>query len=369
LYFAAEFSLLANNMPRQSSNIKPPKTGIFRVIGLMSGTSMDGIDVALIETDGQKQLSRRGFATYVYPEDFRIKLRAALGKKTAPAVEKELTKLHAQAVKDFLKKKKLKAKDIHALGFHGHTLFHKPEKKTTVQIGDGKLLARLTSIPVVWDFRTDDVKAGGQGAPLVPVYHRALAGSFNKPCAFVNIGGVANITYIGERNELLAFDTGPGNALLDDWVLKHTGKPFDDGGKLARQGKADKKFLKKFLKHSFFGKKPPKSLDRDDFASFVPKHLKVADGAATLAAMTALSIAQGLRHLPKPPKFLAITGGGRKNSELLRLLKKETGCAVLPVEKKKLNGDAMEAEAFAYLAVRVIKKMAITFPGTTGRKK
>jgi anhydro-N-acetylmuramic acid kinase len=335
----------------------------------MSGTSMDGIDVALIETDGQKQLIRRGFATYSYPEDFRKKLRAALGKKTAPAVEKELTKLHAFAVKDFLKKKKLRPKDIHAAGFHGHTLLHKPSSKITVQIGDGKSLAKLTGIPAVWDFRSDDVKAGGQGAPLVPVYHRALAASFPKPCAFVNIGGVSNITYLGERNELLAYDTGPGNALLDDWVLKHTGKPFDTGGKLAGKGKADKRFLKKFLKHPFFAKKPPKSLDRDDFARFVPKHLNPADGAATLAAMTALSIAEGLKHLPKPPKFLAITGGGRKNAELLRLLKKETGIAVLPVEKKKLNGDAMEAEAFAYLAVRVIRKLAITFPGTTGRKK
>lgn len=351
-------------MPKQSHRIARPKTRLYKLLGLMSGTSMDGIDVAYIETDGRKAVKRGAFMSVPYGAAFRKKLRASLGKQAAPAVEKELTQLHAAAVTAFLKKHKVKP---HALGFHGHTLFHAPKKKITVQIGDGKLLSKLTKLPVVWDFRSDDVKAGGQGAPLVPVYHQALAAKWPLPVAFINIGGVSNITYISKK-ELIAFDTGPGNALLDDWVLKHTGKRFDNNGALASKGRIDQKHVAKFLKHSFFARKPPKSLDRDEFAKFVPHHLNKADGAATLAALTAQSIAAAFKHLPQKPKLLAITGGGRKNAVLMRLIAKATGCKVIKVEDKKLDGDAMEAEAFAYLAARVLEKLPLSYSTTTGRK-
>ncbi|HVY12561.1 MAG TPA: anhydro-N-acetylmuramic acid kinase [Alphaproteobacteria bacterium] len=353
-------------MPQQSHVIKRPKNGVFRILGLMSGTSMDGIDVALLETDGKTFVKRGRFASYAYSAAFRKKLRASLGKKRAPQVERELTQLHARAVKTFLKT--FKIKNVDALGFHGHTILHAPGKRITVQIGDGKLLAKLTGLPVLWDFRTEDVKAGGQGAPLVPVYHQALAATWKQPCAFVNIGGVANITYIDGKN-LIAFDTGPGNALMDDYMMRWEKKPFDRNGTIASLGRARQKDVEAFLRHPFFKKKPPKSLDRDAFTRFMPQHGVVPDAVMTLTAMTAQSIAAGLKHVPKKPRLLAVTGGGRKNKTLMQALARAAGIPVIKVEDKKLNGDALEAEAFAYLAARVILKLPISFKTTTGRKK
>lgn len=329
---------------------------------------MDGIDVAHIETDGRGRLQAKGFISLPYTPAFRKKLRSVLGKEKAPAVEKELTALHARAVRQYLKKYKMKADDVDVIGFHGHTLLHAPQKKKTVQIGDGAALAKAVHIPVVYDFRSDDVRAGGQGAPLVPVYHQALATKFKKPIAFLNIGGVANVTFIDAKGNLLAFDTGPGGALLDDWVQKHTGSAFDKNGALAAKGQADIAHVKAFLKHPYFKKVPPKSLDRDAFRSFIPHHLNAADGAATLSLMTALSIAQGLKAMPQKPKQLVVCGGGRKNIYLMKLLAMVTGLKTTPIEKLKQNGDATEAEAFAYLAVRVLLGLPITFKGTTGRK-
>lgn len=334
----------------------------------MSGTSMDGIDVAHLETDGRGKVKAKGFLSVPYTAAFRKKLRGMLGKSKAPAVEKELTALHARAVKLFLKKYKLSAGDVNIIGFHGHTLLHAPHKKITVQIGDGAALAKSVGIPVVYDFRSEDVKAGGQGAPLVPVYHQALSAKLKKPVVFLNIGGVANITFIDAKGNLLAFDTGPGGALLDDWVFKHTGRAYDKNGALASKGEADIPHVKAFLKHPYFKKAAPKSLDRDVFRSFLPHHLNAADGAATLSLMTALSIAQGIKALPEKPKQLVVCGGGRRNTYLMKLLAMVTGIKTIPIEKLKQNGDATEAEAFAYLAVRVVLGLPITFKGTTGRK-
>lgn len=356
-------------MPRLTQSMTRPKKRPFCMLGLMSGTSMDGIDVAYLETDGGKLVRPGAFATYPYRTAFRKKLRAALGKKKAPKLlEAEFTRLHAKAVLHFLKNHRLKAEAVDAIGFHGHTLYHAPEKRQTLQMGDGKLLAQLTSIPVVYDFRSDDVKAGGQGAPLVPAYHRALAAALPRPVAFLNLGGVANITLIGKKDELLAFDTGPGNALLDDWVLHHKGKAFDAGGKLAAKGKVDGGHVRGFMQQAYFLKAPPKSLDRDMFAPWVPNHLNAADGAATLAAMSAVAVGIAFLHLPQKPKQLIVCGGGRHNAELMRLIKHYTKTPVVPVEKLKLNGDAIEAEAFAYLAARVVLGLPISFAGTTGRK-
>ncbi|NDE91248.1 MAG: anhydro-N-acetylmuramic acid kinase [Alphaproteobacteria bacterium] len=341
----------------------------FNVIGLMSGTSVDGIDVAVLQTDGLALVKTGAFASYPYTAAFRKKVKAAFGKRKAPAVEKELTVLHARAVNHFLKTHKMKAGDFDCIGFHGQTIAHNPAKGYTVQIGDGKLLHKLTDIPVVYDFRSDDVKAGGQGAPLVPVYHQALAAKQKKPTVFLNIGGLANITYVGAKGELLATDTGPGNAMIDDWVLKHTKRAYDKDGALAAKGTVDEAFVRTFLKHPFFKKKMPKSLDRNAFTACIPDHLNAADGAATLTQMMVEAIAVTLKLCPKKPSTIIVCGGGRKNRDMMRRLHLATGAKIVPIETMKLDGDATEAQAFAYLAVREILGLPISFKGTTGRKK
>jgi anhydro-N-acetylmuramic acid kinase len=356
-------------MTKITRAINRPEKRLFRILGLMSGTSMDGIDVALLETDGRDVVRPGAFMSVPYQPPFRKRLRSCLGKKKPPATsEAELTRLHADAVKRFLKKYKMRAADIDALGFHGHTILHAPEKGITVQMGDGTLLHKLTSIPVVYDFRSDDVKKGGQGAPLVPVYHKALSAKWEKPCVFLNIGGVANLTFIDKRGNLLACDTGPGNALMDDWVMQRTGKAFDKNGALAAKGRVDEKWVRHFLKHKFFRKEPPKSIDRDMFGAFMPHHLNTRDGAATLNAMTVQSIAVALKQLPQKTSYIVVCGGGRKNRVLMKRLEDETGLKIILSDAKKLNGDALEAQAFAYLAARVILRLPITFPGTTGVK-
>ncbi len=360
----AKFSKLFNSMARNAS-----KKRIFNVIGLMSGTSMDGIDVAVLHTDGQAMIQTGAFITCPYPSAIRKELKSVLGKRKAPALEKKLTQLHAVAVRKLLKKCKLNASDFDCIGFHGHTIHHDPTNKITVQIGDGKLLHKLTGIPVVYDFRTNDVKAGGQGAPLVPVYHQALAARSKKPIVFLNIGGVANITYVGPKDVLLACDAGPGNALIDDWMHRHNKGTFDKGGRLAASGKVDAVWIGRFLSHPYFKKKLPKSLDRNEFYKFVPNHLNAADGAATLTQMTVDAIAKTLKQCPKKPAKIIVCGGGRKNSEMMKRLHKATGIKPTLIEKMNLDGDAIEAQAFAYLAVREILGLPISFKGTTGRKK
>src|SRR5208282_4048351 len=243
-------------------------TRMIRAIGLMSGTSLDGIDVAFIETDGEALVAAGPALTLPYEPGLRDLLRGTIGGQGPVAeAEEAMTRAHEAAIRALLSKHPLPRPDI--IGFHGHTILHQPRQGRTWQLGDGALLAALTGIDVVDDFRSADVAAGGEGAPLVPLYHRALAAKLEKPLAVLNIGGVANVTWIGEQeNDLLAFDTGPGNALIDDWALAHTGKPVDEGGALARTGHADEKHLARFLAHSYFARLPPKSLDRDDFASF-----------------------------------------------------------------------------------------------------
>ncbi len=273
----------------------------------------------MVETDGLSHVRPLAFMPYNYEDAFRTRLRACFGNKkgaTDPDVavfEQELTELHASLVQQFLNEHNLSPEEIDIIGFHGQTIWHKPEDRTTVQIGDGLLLARLTGIPVVNDFRSADVKAGGHGAPLVPLYHRALASRLPKPVAIINIGGVSNITWIaGEGdNEILAFDMGPGNAMIDDWVLRHTGQSYDAYGELADSGKVDEWLVQGFLKHPFFKEKPPKSLDREAFHHLIPENLGVLDGAATLTMMTARAIALGLEQTPTPPKKVYLTGRGQ----------------------------------------------------------
>lgn len=338
------------------------------VIGLMSGTSMDGIDAALLWTDGESVAAPRGFLFRPYPAEFRARMATALQApdERAPALEEQLTDFHADAVNALLAETETAVRDVALTGFHGHTVLHRPAEGRTWQLGDPARLARSIGLSVVGDLRMADVAAGGEGAPLAPVYHRALAGNAPRPCAFLNLGGVANITWIGGgADDLIAFDTGPANMLLDEWALRHTGKPVDEGGALAKAGSVDQATLAAMLATPYFARKPPKSLDRLDFGLNAVSHLSPADGAATLLAFTAQSIAASLDHLPAAPRVWFAGGGGRHNPVMMQALREALKVPVEPVETIARNGDALEAEAFAYLAARSVKGLPISFPGTT----
>lgn len=350
-------------------------TPLLTVLGLMSGTSLDGIDAALITTDGEGQVRSGPSLTLPYAPDFRERLRGVLGGVGPVAeIERELTLLHAEAAAALLAEASLRPAEIAAIGFHGHTILHRPDQGETWQIGDGALLAERLSIPVVNDFRSADVAAGGQGAPLVPVYHRALAAAsaIEGPLAVLNIGGVANVTWIGPGGataDLVAFDTGPGNALIDDWAMRHLGRPLDEDGRLAAAGTVDQSALRAFAAHPYFGKTAPKSLDRNDFARFVVPlvaPLSPEDGAATLTAFTVAAVALAARRLPTPPRQWLVGGGGAHNPVLMQGLVRALGRPVREAEAVGWRGDALEAEAFAYLAARHLAGLPSTFAGTTG---
>jgi anhydro-N-acetylmuramic acid kinase len=350
-----------------------------KVIGLMSGTSLDGIDAALVETDGEDIAVPGATLAVPYDAETRAMLRAALDEARSVAAgqpvpysirdaEQRLTEAHADAVKALLKKAGLSPRDVTLIGFHGQTILHRPQEHWTWQIGDAALLARLTGIDVVNDFRSADVKAGGQGAPLVPLYHAALvkkSGKFAKPVVLVNIGGVANVTYVGD-NEILAFDTGPGNAPIDDWAMRHTLKPVDENGSLASTGKVNDKALSEMLDNEWFEETPPKSLDRFDFGMDAVDGLSPEDGAATLTAFTAASIARAREHFSDPANTWIVCGGGRHNPVIMRELRARVNAPVLTAEDANWHGDFIEAEAFAYLAMRSVKGLQISLPTTTG---
>lgn len=381
----------------------PAMSKIKRAIGLMSGTSMDGIDIGLIETDGEDHVRHFPGMSVAYPEAFRSRLRQALeDARTIEArwerpgcladVERELTERHADAVRTFMGDRLLQPSAVDVIGFHGQTVLHRDQevalsqvsfgfalpaaelarmpavrRKLTVQIGDAALLAAKTGIDVVHDLRAADAAAGGQGAPLVPVYHRALvARQPERPIALVNIGGVGNITWIGRNGHLIAFDTGPGNGLIDDWMLLYTGTAQDPEGRNAAAGQVDADALARMLASPYFAAVPPKSLDRKSFDWSPVAHLGVADGAATLTAFTAESIAKAREHVPEQPALWVICGGGRRNRTLMAHIAARVENAVVPAEALGLDGDLLEAEAWAYLAVRSLAGLPITYPGTTG---
>jgi len=338
-------------------------------IGLMSGTSLDGIDAALLVTDGRWALALGAALTVPYAPELRARLRASLGGRgDVLAVARDVTRAHGEAVAALLAKAGLAADAIGVIGFHGQTIAHRPGERLTWQLGDGALLAELTGIDVVCDFRSRDVAAGGEGAPLVPLYHAALAAGLaprDRPLAIVNLGGVANLTWAGADGALRAFDTGPGCALLDDWAASHGAGPYDADGALAAQGRVDQARLAALLENPYFDRAPPKSLDRDAFAG-AADGLDAADGAATLAAFTAAALGRARAHLPATPRRWLITGGGRRNPALMAALGRALDQPVAPVEAVGWDGDALEAQAFAYLAVRARAGLALTRPETTG---
>ncbi|WP_297489614.1 anhydro-N-acetylmuramic acid kinase [Acidocella sp.] len=340
----------------------------WRAIGLMSGTSLDGIDAAWLQTDGERIIQFGPAATLLYEDDMRADLRRLLD--LAPrigtddpflrAVEQRLTRDHALAVG-------LTGQGADIIGFHGQTILHQPEHHRTWQIGDAALLARLARIPVVHDFRAADVAAGGQGAPLAPIFHAALAANLPKPLLIVNIGGVANITFLGEDGEIIACDTGPGNGPLDDLAQKYLGTPYDKDGAFAASGRVNPVRLAALLAHPYFAAPPPKSLDRLTFSALIAQataNLSPEDAAATLAAFSATAITAV--PLPALPQQVLVSGGGRHNATLMRLLRQAFDVPVHKVEAVGWHGDALEAQCFAFLAVRSLRGLPLSLPGTTG---
>lgn len=345
---------------------------IVRALGLMSGTSLDGVDVAVIETDGAAQTQALAGLTLPYPEAFKARLRTAVLTGTADAaLIRDLTLAHANAARQLLQQHGRALGEITVVGFHGHTLWHKPQQRATKQIGDGDYLSKLLDLPVVADFRSHDVAMGGQGAPLVPLYHAGRLQHETKPVAVLNIGGVANVTYLPTQGAPIAFDTGPGGALLDDWMLQHTGIAQDEGGRVAASGVVLPKVVAAVLNDRYFRRPPPKSLDRQDFHDMVMHKLREASaslsqGAATLCRLTAETVAAGLPFFPEPARVWYVTGGGRHNQTMMGMLRDVLGVPVRPVEDLSWQGDFLEAEAFAYLAVRALRRLPLSLPSTTG---
>ena len=357
---------------------------VYTAIGLMSGTSLDAVDAALIETDGEQFVRPMGFVSLPYDEQTRAEIRACYGIKDrrdekVKKAEVIVAMEHAKAVKALLKKTGRDAGGIDLIGFHGQTIFHAPKDKVTIQIGDAALLARECGIDVVADFRSNDVQAGGEGAPLAPLYHWARAHSVLKdfPVVVLNIGGVSNVTWLGAgADEIMAFDCGPGNALMDDWAQRHTGQRYDVDGKLAASGRAHDELLNEWFKHPYFFRTPPKSMDRDQWdiaglgkLSAELNSISSADGAATFLKFTAEAIVRSAAFMPQVPKHWYACGGGRHNKALMKYLgarlAKEGLGKLHSVDDLGWDGDATEAECFAYLGVRSKLGLFLSLPTTT----
>lgn len=343
------------------------------IAGFMSGTSLDGIDLGVVETDGIDILSLGETRYRPYSDEERQVLRAALGTwpgdDRAEAAARVVEAAHAALLGGL--------DGVDALGFHGQTLAHDPDNRRTHQAGDGARLAEATGRMVIWDFRSTDVEMGGQGAPLAPFYHWACARRIGAkgPVAVLNLGGVGNITWTDPRADApeaegacVAFDTGPANAPMDDLMHARGLGAFDHEGALALSGRVSRDVVRAAMGDRFFSKMPPKSLDRNDFAGLldVVADLPDTDALATLAAVSVAAVRRGMSHLPSAPERMLVTGGGRHNEAMMAGLRAALPCPVDPVEEVGLNGDYIEAQAFAYLAARVLKGLPTSAPGTTG---
>lgn len=363
--------------PRAKTRRTGKHQGAIWALGCMSGTSMDGVDVAMIRTDGDQIMGFGPSGFEPFTADQRRVLARAQGAwpgedPVAPAAQ-IIEQVHAAAIQPFL------AGDPppELLGFHGQTLAHDPRGKGTHQAGNGQALADVLGLPVVWDFRSDDVQMGGEGAPLAPFFHHACARFLgaDAPMVFLNLGGVGNLTWVDPRinapeapGACLAFDTGPANAPMDDLMQARRGMARDDGGALALAGRADNAMVEGFLTHPYFLRMPPKSLDRNDFHNLTQQVETLCDQDALriLAACAAASVARGLEHCPTAPTRVLVTGGGRHNAALMEELRARIPVPVEDIDQTGLDGDMLEAQAFAYLAVRVARGLPTSAPGTTG---
>lgn len=344
--------------------------------GLMSGTSRDGIDAALVLTDGDGAVRPLAFVSRPYDPSTRAMIAAACDvamslphRQPHPIIREcdaHVTARHGEMLAELFAAAGVAPKEVAVVGFHGHTVAHRADRGWTWQIGDGRVLADRFGIDTIVDMRLADMAGGGQGAPLLPVYHRAVFGDTQQDVAVLNLGGVANLTWLGRDGTLLAFDCGMASALIDDWMAEYCGKPFDEGGAFAATGRVDAATLARMLDHPYFAKPLPKSLDRADFGIDPVRHLSPADGAATLTAFSAQAVARGLDLLPGRAKRIVVAGGGRRNATLMAMIAERSGVPAIAAEELGWDGDAIEAQGFAYMAVRHVLGYPITFPGTTG---
>ena len=358
---------------------------IYTALGLMSGTSADGIYIAILITDGKTKIKLGPTGYYPFSKSFSIKIKSIFKKKLniqksrkqkrIVQIENEFTNLNLIAINKFLKKNKIKKKKIDIIGFHGQTISHNPLKGYSWQIGNSQKLANLLNIKVVSNFRENDIQNGGQGAPLTPIFHYYLTKKIKKKICFINLGGISNVTYFNHQsktslNNMMAFDAGPCCSLIDDWVSRNSNKKFDHFGLLARKGNVKKEIIRNFLKKSYFSKLPPKSLDRSFFSLSLLRKLNIEDGATTLNNLAAESLLKAFDYFPNNPDLCILSGGGRLNKFLVELISnKLEKSQVLLTEKYNWNGDSIEAYAFAYLSIRKLLNLPITFPKTTGIKK
>lgn len=351
----------------------------YLALGLMSGTSADGIDIALIKTNGENQILLKSFGNYSFSKEFTKKMKKNFTKKINKKnlkkkykeLEKEFTNLNYLAIKEFLKKKKINKNNIDVIGFHGQTISHNPQQGYSYQLGDSKRLSNLLKIKVVANFRDNDIKYGGEGAPLTPIFHYYLTKKIKKKICFLNLGGIANITWIDHTKqkkgveETLAYDVGPCCSLLDDWVSFKTNERYDNCGNYAKKGKPNLKIVQTYLKNNFFLQKPPKSLDRSDFSIKILKHLSLHDGSATLSKFIIECLKNSLTFLPSKPDLFIVSGGGRKNNYLMNQISTQIETRVKLSEDFNWNGDSIEAYAFGFLSVRRLLKLPVSFPRTT----
>ena len=352
---------------------------IYTALGLMSGTSMDGVDASIISSDGNRQYSIKMDKYFEYSDELRQKLINIRNKvmliddlKTysdeIKSLEREITLFHVEIVNKIIESSKI---EVDLLGFHGQTIFHDPKIKITKQLGDGNMLSQLTKKLVVYDFRQNDLKNDGQGAPLVPIYHNLLVKTFKEkeiiklPIIILNIGGIANITSINETYKMTSMDIGPGNCLIDKWIMSNSKKNFDNNGDIARSGKIDKFILEQTIDNFYYnigGKK--RSLDINDFDISFARGLSLEDGAATITELTADIISKKLSD-----KDIYVCGGGRKNKYLIDLIQSKIKNKILKIDNLGIDGNYIESQAFAYLAIRSFLKLPISFPETTGCNK
>jgi anhydro-N-acetylmuramic acid kinase len=354
-----------------------------RVLGFMTGTSLDAVDMAVLETDGETIEAFGPAGERKLSEPVRKLVLAATEaaqgwerNSPEPGVFAEaaaaIAREHLEAAEAFLAESDLTWSDIDLIGMHGQTVLHERPRDgqvgRTVQLGDAAWLAEQTGVPVAFDFRSADVAAGGEGAPLAPIYHlaRARASDMSPPLAVLNVGGVANVTLWAGVGELVAFDTGPGNGMIDLLVQARGAGRFDDKGNYASVGLVDESLLRALLAHPYFDAAPPKSLDRYDFSLEPLEELKLEDAAATLVAFTAEAAKLGFQKLETSPATVIVCGGGRHNPEIMKALRERLKAQVLTAEDVDWRGDSIEAEAFAYLAARTARDLPISFPKTTG---